>query len=124
MIMTEIIINPIKQTLSVIVKSQSIHVFAISITVFDSDKEKKIEQYTGKIDINEVFTQALSLKPSEAKGKYINILFTIVSPDGKDSQYSAIISILEDNTATKPELEISGCTLYGEGSNIVRFHLN
>jgi len=122
--MTEININPAKQTLSVEVKSQSLHVFAISITVFDTDKEKKLEQHTVKLDINDEFKQVLALKPSEAKGKYINFLFTIVSPDGKDSQYSAIIMILEDNNALKPEIEISGCTLYGEGSNVARFHIN
>jgi len=121
-IMTEITINPAKQTLSVLVKSQSMHVYAISITVFDSDKEK-IEHYTGKIDVNGEFTIAFTLKTSEAKGKYINFLFTIVSPDGKDSQYSAVISILEDNKAIQPELEISGCTLYGESTNVARFHL-
>jgi len=72
--MTEISINPAKQTLSVEIKPQSLHVFAISITVFDSNKVKILEQHSGKIDINKTFTQVLNLKPSIAADKYITYL--------------------------------------------------
>lgn len=122
--MTEISINPAKQTLSVEIKPQSLHVFAISITVFDSNKVKILEQHSGKIDINKTLTQILSLKPSMAADKYINLLMTIESLTGEDNFYSATISFLEDNVDINQKVEIKGITLCGESSNLTRIHIN
>jgi len=122
--MTEISINPAKQTLSVEIKPQSLHVFAISITVFDSNKVKILEQHSGKIDINKTFTQVLNLKPSIAADKYINVLMTIESLTGEDNFYSATVSFLEDNIDISPKIEIKGITLCGESSNLTRIHIN
>ena len=122
--MTEISINPEKQTISVEIKPQSLHVFAISITVFDSNKVKILEQHSGKIDINKTFTQVLNLKPSLAADKYINLLMTIESLTGEDNFYSVTVSFLEDDVDISQKIEIKGITLCGESSNLTRVHIN
>lgn len=122
--MTEISINPAKQTLSLEIKPQSLHVFAISITVFDSNKVKILEQHSGKIDINKTFTQVLNLKPSLAADKYINLLMTIESLTGEDNFYSVTVSFLEDDVDISQKIEIKGITLCGESSNLTRVHIN
>lgn len=122
--MTEINLNPTKSTISVQITSQSLHVLGFVITVYEPDKNTIIEELSGDTKNENPFTKALELKPSDSEGKYISGTFTFMSPDGKDYPYSAIFSILEDKNIILPNINVSGVTMNGSGSNIKTFHVN
>jgi hypothetical protein len=122
--MTEITINPCKEAITVKLDSQSQHVFGVFITVYDNDREKILEQYSGNFDKNKPYSRSLALNPYDAKDKYVDCFIQVLSVVRVDSFYSASISLMQGNSPVNTGIQLSGFTLYGEGSNLTHFHLN
>ena len=122
--MTEILIDPSKSMIAVQVTSQSLHALGFEITVFASDGNTVIEQFTGDTSKNNPFIQKLQRRPSDYKGTYIRGIFTVMSPNGQDYPFSIIYSVLEDNILVNPNITISGNTTNGTYISIANYHLN
>lgn len=122
--MTEILIDPTKSTIAVQITSQSLHALGFQITVFASDGNTVIEQFTGDTSINNPFIQTLQRRPSDYKGTYIRGIFTVMSPDGKDYPFSIIYSIFVNNFLINPNITISAITDNGTYTSVANFHLN
>jgi hypothetical protein len=122
--MTELMINPRKKAIILKIQAKSKHIYGIFITVYDTDRVKILEQYSGKFETDKPFAQSLLIKPCEAKDKFIDCFIHVLSTYREDSQYSASLSVLQDHTRVNKEFGLSGFTLYGEGSNIIHFHIN
>jgi hypothetical protein len=122
--MTEIFINPTKKNIAIQINSQSLHALGFEITVFATDGNTVIEQFTGDTKVNNPFSKTLKNAPATYKGCYVSGTFTVISPDGKDYLYSILYSILEEGITINPALTLTGTTTNGQDSIISVYHIN
>jgi len=121
--MTEIMINPAKQSISIEVKSESLQPLEFKIVVYESDGSTIIEEFKGNNKLQTSFIKPLKMKPTEYKGKYVRGTFNFKSADEKDFIYAACFGVLEDDIALKPDICMKGNTTNGKVTVLEEFHL-
>ena len=121
--MTEIFVDPTKQSISVRVESQSLHIVGFEINVYAADGNTVLETFTGDTKTNP-FIKSLSKKPSDYAGGYISGTFKVIEPNGKDFTYTLEFSIVIEDAIIHPDNTLSGITRNGIAKVVSTFHLN
>lgn len=121
--MTEIKINPAKQSISIEVKSESLQALDFKIVVYESDGSTIIEEFKGDTKFETSYFKQLKMKPNDYIGKLIRGTFNFKAPDKNDFPYAACFGILEDNLALKPDICMKGNTSGGSATVLEELHL-
>lgn len=124
-IMTEITIDPAKRTLSMEVKSESLHALGFEIIVFNTDGNSYIEGYEGSTASDSIWSAVFKREAEFYIGKYICGTFVFKSPNGNDGiPFTARFGILQGGWPLEPDIAMTGTTSNGKQTILESFHLS